>query len=109
MSDSTRTRSSPRLPVVLPVTYQNEGELARDVVTNIGEGGLFIRTSRPLPIGTTIEMAIAVGEGVPPIVQRGKVTWARGLPGDGMGVRFEPPVDPRIADILKAKKVNENA
>lgn len=107
MTDSTRTRSSPRLPVVLPVTYENEGALARDVVTNIGEGGLFIRTSKPLPIGTTIDMAIHFDEGEP-LVQRGRVTWARGLPADGMGVRFESPVDPRIAHILATKKSAEN-
>src|SRR5687767_8299939 len=103
MTDYIRTRSSPRLPVVLPVTYQSAGELVRDLVLNIGEGGLFIRTSKPLPIGTVIEMAITI-EGVETIQQKGRVTWARGLPGDGMGVRFEAPVHPRITEFVNAKR-----
>jgi uncharacterized protein (TIGR02266 family) len=98
-----KTRSGPRLPVSLPVAYRTEHELARDVVTNIGEGGLFIRTSKPLAIGTLIEMEITLSDG-PPIRQKGRVTWARGLPVDGMGIRFEEPVDRRIALILASKR-----
>ncbi len=95
-------RATPRLPIALAVTYPNAGELVRDVVTNLGGGGLFIRTKRPLPIGTQIEMEIQLGDDT--LKQRGRVTWARGLPIDGMGVRFEDPVDPRLSAVVAAKK-----
>jgi uncharacterized protein (TIGR02266 family) len=100
----TRTRQSPRVPVQLAVAYESAGEMARDVITNISDGGLFIRTSKPLAIGTQIEMTIQLGDEKSAIPQRGRITWARGLPVDGMGVRFEPPVDPRILEILKTAR-----
>jgi type IV pilus assembly protein PilZ len=102
---TTRTRQSPRVPVQLAVSYESAGEMARDVITNLSDGGLFIRTTRPLAIGTQIEMTIHIGEEKPPIGQKGRITWARGLPVDGMGVRFEPPVDPRLLEILKTARV----
>jgi len=97
-----RTRATPRLPVSLSVTYSNEGEMVRDVVSNLGGGGLFIRTTRPLPIGTPIEMAIQLGDET--LKQKGRITWARGLPIDGMGVRFDDPIDPRLTALVAAKK-----
>ncbi len=104
MSDWPRTRTSQRLPVLLAVSYPTSGEMARDVITNVGAGGLFIRTTKPLPIGTQIEMAIQIVDAEPVIHQKGRVTWTRGLGGEGMGVRFEDPIDPRIAELLKSKR-----
>ena len=95
-------RADPRVPVTLTVQYRSAGELRRDLVANRSSGGVFIRTSRPLPIGTPVELVIEI-TGEPSICARGKVVWER-LYGraspphelEGMGVRFDEPVDPRL-------------
>jgi type IV pilus assembly protein PilZ len=92
-------RAFPRIPVSLAVEYRSEGELRRDLVIDQSEGGLFIRTSRPLPIGTELELVIQVA-GEPPMRVRGRVVWERllgkGPDQPGMGVGFVGPVDPRL-------------
>jgi type IV pilus assembly protein PilZ len=89
------TRVYPRIPVHLEVSYRDGEDLASSYVESLSGGGVFIRTSRPLPIGTEILMEIRLEDASqPPIRVRGKVVWER-LVGraDGMGVQFveEPP------------------
>jgi uncharacterized protein (TIGR02266 family) len=95
-------RGAPRIPVSLTVQFGSGGEFQRAVIINRSPGGVFIRTSKPLPIGTAIELVIKIA-GEQPIRQRGKVVWERllgkGAPPhepEGMGVQFEEPIDPRL-------------
>jgi uncharacterized protein (TIGR02266 family) len=97
-------RSSQRIPVTVTLTvqYRSGDELHRDRVLNRSVGGLFIRTSRPLPIGTELDLVIDIS-GELPIRQRARVVWERLYDKkapphepEGMGVQFEEPVDPRL-------------
>jgi type IV pilus assembly protein PilZ len=101
------TRDFPRVPVHLQVSYRDDAELARSFIDSLSGGGVFIRTSRPLPIGTELVMEIALGDPEPaadPIRVRGKVVWGR-LIGreDGMGVQFLEPPPERLKKLLTSK------
>jgi type IV pilus assembly protein PilZ len=100
------SRSFPRLPVHLQVRYQSGAELADSFIDSLSSGGVFIRTSQPLPIGTDLVMEISIagsGSEPEPIRIRGKVVWER-LVGreDGMGVSFSEPPPDRLKKLLTA-------
>ena len=96
-------RLTPRLPVHLSVRYQDGSDLAASYIRSLSCGGVFIRTSRPLPIGTELVMEIHLEE-TQPICVRGKVVWGR-LAGrdDGMGVAFQEELPERLKNLLTAK------
>src|SRR5262245_5074090 len=95
-------RLSPRLPVHLSVRYEDGAELAASFIRSLSRGGVFIRTSRPLPIGTDLVMEIHLD--AEPIRVRGRVVWGR-LAGrdDGMGVAFQEELPERLKNLLTAK------
>ena len=76
--------------------YKNDDELFNrfDFVLNIGDGGVFIETSRPLNIGSEIEIILTIIGEPDPIHVRGTVCWTRNnllFNGQrkGMGIKFE--------------------
>lgn len=98
------TRLFPRVPVHLEVTYRDGEELRSAFVDSLSGGGVFIRTSRPLPPGTEIVMDIRLDQDQAadePLRVRGKVVWDR-LVGrhDGMGVQFTEEPPPRLRKLL---------
>jgi type IV pilus assembly protein PilZ len=97
-----RKRKFDRLPVSLKVAYKSRGELAADLVTDLSPGGLFIRTSKPLEIGTEVELQILIEEGEEPMQIRGKVVWLRVTPDkrDGMGIQFTGVLGPVLHDLV---------
>ena len=101
-------RSYPRIPVHLPVHLADrEGQLGAALIDSLSGGGVFIRTSRPLPIGTELVMDIYPEEGAKPVRIRGQVVWERLIgrsdPQDGMGVRFLEPFPDDLRNLLTAK------
>lgn len=61
-------------------------------ITNVSSLGLFVRTERPLPIGTKVTLTFAP-DGAGPFELVGVVAWInpqreRDCPNPGMGVRF---------------------
>lgn len=99
-------RAFPRLPVHLEVRYVDGAALASSFIASLSSGGVFIRTSRPLPIGTELTLEIHLDDqpGQPPIRVRGRVVWER-LAGreDGMGVQFVEPLPDRLKNLLTAR------
>jgi uncharacterized protein (TIGR02266 family) len=97
------TRSFPRIPVHLNVRYRTDADFQACFIDSLSGGGVFIRTSRPMPIGTEITMEIEI-EGHEPVAVRGKVVWGR-LVGrdDGMGVQFLDPPPDRLKKLLTSK------
>jgi type IV pilus assembly protein PilZ len=87
------------------VRYLSRGDLARDLVTDLSTGGLFIRTSKPLEIGTEIDLEIQLREADPPMHVRGMVIWLRERPPhEGMGIRFVGPLGPLLLEMVEAAK-----
>jgi uncharacterized protein (TIGR02266 family) len=67
------------------VEYATEQELAADYVANLSQGGAFVRTSRPSPLGTRLALSMRLPGGdelsAPAVVAM--------VNDKGMGVRFE--------------------
>jgi type IV pilus assembly protein PilZ len=89
-SDSDRRRA-PREPIRLRVDYQRMNAFFADYTKNISKGGTFIKTARPLPIGTRFLFALSVPALSEPVQITGEVQWispAAAGSEAGMGIRF---------------------
>jgi len=95
-SDADR-RVAPRGPIRLRVEYERMNAFFADYTKNISKGGTFIKTVRPLPIGTRFVFALSVPALSEPVQITGEVQWiakgdSTGPAGDddepGMGIRF---------------------
>ncbi|HEY3355343.1 MAG TPA: TIGR02266 family protein [Polyangia bacterium] len=98
MSDDDR-RVYPRAPIELKVEYKKLNTFFADYTKNISKGGTFIRTCKPLDIGTEFLFRLAVPNLDEPLTIRGEVKWIvregeappPGVDPDhepGMGIRF---------------------
>jgi len=88
-----RRRSSKRVQTRLTCSYATRHDLGEAVITNLATGGVFIRTSRPLPVGETLVLRICLEDTGSEIEVEGVVVsnniGPRLEPGTkGMGVRF---------------------
>ena len=95
MSEGGRERrESGRVAVELPIEYERLNALLSDYTHNISRGGTFIRTDRPLEMGTAHAFTIRAPQLGEPIVLRGVVRWlvephqARPDRPAGMGIAF---------------------
>jgi uncharacterized protein (TIGR02266 family) len=87
-------RRSPRVRVLLRVEYESREDLAADYVTDLADGGLFIRTDLDLAIGSRIGLSLSFPGLLEPTVMDCVVRWRR--TGDkatplepiGVGVEF---------------------
>src|ERR1700750_797030 len=90
MNPSDR-RSASREPIRLRVDYPRMNAFFADSTKHISKGGTFIKTARPLPIGTRFLFALAVPALSEPVQITGEVQWiSPGTGGSepGMGIRF---------------------
>jgi type IV pilus assembly protein PilZ len=97
-SDDGR-RHEHRAPIELKVEYKRLNTFFYDYTKNISKGGTFIKTERPLDIGTMFVFKLRVPGTSAPIELRGEVRWVvragdpippsqLEAPGTGMGIRF---------------------
>jgi type IV pilus assembly protein PilZ len=98
-------RESPRHAITLRVDYKRMNTFFADYAKNISKGGTFIRTNKPLDIGTEFVFVLSI-PGQPDYLQlRGEVVWtveediADEERPAGMGIRF------RFADESERKDV----
>ena len=102
----TERRKGERVPVSLKVKYLSRGELQRDLVTDLSPGGLFVRTSKPLAIGTEVDLEVHVSEEDLPLHIRGKVVWLRSpkSANEGMGIQFTGIMGPVLVELVDGAK-----
>lgn len=92
-TDEKDQRGGGRAPIELKVEYKRLNSFFADYTKNISRGGTFIRTERPLGIGTEFNFKLCVPTLENPLVLRGKVQWTvapdevvdDGEPGMGIG------------------------
>ncbi|MGB8332496.1 MAG: TIGR02266 family protein [Polyangiales bacterium] len=87
-------REHSRATLEVPIEYDRLNALLSDYTHNISRGGTFIRTDRPLQVGTVLSFTIRAPQLQEPIVIRGVVRWVvdllqahSGRPS-GMGIGF---------------------
>lgn len=98
MSDSQADRDrrgGDRTPIELRVEYRQLNMFFADYTRNISKGGTFIRTEKPLPIGTEFVFSLVVPHFERPLTLIGKVIWsvqqvdATDANPAGMGIEFQ--------------------
>jgi hypothetical protein len=97
-ADPAERRTEPRLDKVFRVYLDGDGGCGLGIARNISEGGMFVETRSPQPIGTQVRVtfpseagemvAVAEVRYVCHLLGRGRVPGAGPLTLRGMGVRF---------------------
>ncbi|AKT43127.1 PilZ domain-containing protein [Chondromyces crocatus] len=88
-------RSANRSAIELSVEYKRLNTFFADYTRNISKGGTFIRTDRPLGLGTEFIFALRIRGLDEPLRIRGRVKWvvlpeeAGGDRQPGMGIEFQ--------------------
>jgi type IV pilus assembly protein PilZ len=88
-----------RAPIELKVEYKKLNSFFADYTKNISKGGTFIKTDRPLKVGTEFVFKLFVPNRGEPFTLRGSVAWIHSAetpppthiqptPDRGMGIRF---------------------
>lgn len=92
-------RTHARAPIELKVDYKKLNSFFADYTKNISKGGTFIKTARPLPIGTRFVFKLTVPQRPAPFELLGEVVWAT-AEGDeaGMGIKFVYAADAQRED-----------
>lgn len=94
MSDPADRREHIRTQLLLKVEYQEPNDLLADYLTDVGEGGLFIRTQVPFTIGQKISFVVSFPGLVDPLQLQGIVRWKLDTNAEraddpcGVGVEF---------------------
>ncbi len=82
-------RAHPRAPIELKVDYKKMNSFFADYTKNISKGGTFIKTKKPLPIGTRFLFRLTIPHRDNPFELLGEVVWSKADGDDpGMGIRF---------------------
>lgn len=84
-------RESTRRPIELKVEYKRLNTFFADYTKNISRGGTFIKTSRPLPVGTEFLFKLFVPGRTEPLTIHGEVQRIIDATDDeepGMAIRF---------------------
>src|SRR5512138_2201036 len=84
-------RRNPRAPIELKVEYKRLNTFFADYTKNISRGGTFIKTSRPLPVGTEFLFKLFVPGRDEPLTIHGEVQRIIGPQNDdepGMAIKF---------------------
>lgn len=94
-NSSENKRISPRAAIELKVEYRRLNTFFADYTKNISRGGTFIKTPKPLGIGTDFVFKLSIPTLNEPIVLTGQVQWIvtpeEAGPGEqpGMGIKFK--------------------
>jgi len=95
--NSQERRNHPRTAIELHVEYKKLNSFFHDYTRNISHGGTFIRTPKPLEVGTEFIFKLSVPELKEPLCLLGQVKWivrpddTGDLPerkAPGMGIQF---------------------
>jgi len=99
MVDDNERRREARAPIELKVEYKRLNTFFYDYTKNISKGGTFIKTDKPLDVGTIFLFKLILPAQAEPLALRGEVRWVvregEPLPPQveaghdaGMGIRF---------------------
>ncbi|HEY1960150.1 MAG TPA: TIGR02266 family protein [Polyangiaceae bacterium] len=95
--DGSEKRRADRAAITLRVDYKRLNTFFADYTKNISKGGTFIKTTKPLDIGTEFVFVLSLPTNETQLKLRGKVIWVTteadvGTRPDattpGMGIRF---------------------
>lgn len=98
----------------MKVEYESVGQLRTDFVSNLGEGGMFVRTAVPFAVGQVFQVQLSLpGHFDPPVTVDAEVRWVAADRPDfarGVGVAFKglsPPVKQKLSQLLSTTLPSE--
>ena len=98
-------RSAERHAITLRVDYKRMNTFFADYAKNISKGGTFIRTNKPLDVGTEFVFVLSIPGQAEQLQLHGKVVWtvdearATAEQPAGMGIRFDFSNDAQRAEL----------
>lgn len=95
--DNSNRRSSPRVVLGIPVAYRFGNTIAAALTLNISRGGLAIRTTSPLAVGTAVKVRFRLPTGKREIDTEALIAWTDRRVG--MGLQFTKLAAPDQATI----------
>lgn len=82
-------REHTRAPIELKVDYKKLNSFFADYTKNISKGGTFIKTKKPLSVGTRFLFKLSVPSRTAPFELIGEVVWSTSEGTEpGMGIKF---------------------
>ena len=110
-TNGSERRRFTRVHAPVPVTVSSQNNFYAGVSNDISEGGVFVVTRSPPPVGTFVELSLVLEEGGEPIPVRGVARWHRiANPGveapPGVGIQFlelTPEVQARLERFLRVR------
>jgi type IV pilus assembly protein PilZ len=89
--EGAERRKSPRSEFLVRVDYTAVDSLFSDFARNVNEGGIFVESQTPQPVGTTVELEFKLPGMDEPLEVIGRVVRVDrdGPDGSGMGIEFE--------------------
>ncbi len=100
-------RRSSREDLRIPVDYSAVDAFFSEFTTNVNEGGMFIATETPSPLGTEVRLEFRLPGLERPVNVAGRVAWVSDGKGEspvGMGIEFHeiaPQVRSTINDLVR--------
>ena len=85
--DEAHRRASPRVALGAAVTFRHGHTIVTAVTLNISRGGVAIRSTTPLPIGTNVRLRLRLPSPAKDIDADARVVWSN--PQSGMGLQFD--------------------
>jgi uncharacterized protein (TIGR02266 family) len=85
--DSFNRRGSPRVVLGIPISYRFGNTIATALTLNLSRGGIAIRTTSPLELGTKARLRFRLPGGKREIDVEGRVAWCDRR--SGMGLQFD--------------------
>lgn len=83
------TRFQDRIETDLPVKITHEGKLRKESLIDLSEGGAFVRSRLPLPVGSQVKFELRPPLSLRTISLEGRVAWQRRTGENrGYGVEF---------------------
>jgi uncharacterized protein (TIGR02266 family) len=70
-------RTQPRIPLNVEVSLESESNFYSGLTQDISSGGVFVATYMPPPVGSEIQLTLALPGAPAPLALRGIVRWAR--------------------------------
>ena len=86
-------RNAPRCETKIDILFKESGAFVRSYMLNVSNGGLFLKTEKPLAIDTAVTMLIRMPGQTEPMEIQGRVVWSNPRGKNtafpcGMGIQF---------------------
>ncbi len=99
-------REDERIDTNIEIQFKEKGSFTRSYMLNVSNGGLFIKTTQPLPLEAKVNLLVTLPETSEAMNIIGRVVWINPKAGDnifppGMGIQFLD-LSKEHKDIIKA-------